>query len=288
MGVPRLVEGIIDDYIACRDQWPRGDTKITIFGLHVPVFPERLDGAERIAGYFRDPRNADGTPRIASTHFTLDPNSTIRCADDDMRCASMAGANSNGIHVEITGYADQTAEQWLDNYSKRCLARTARLFRLYHEVYGIRPTILSVAEARARTKTGMLKHSTAVEAFGGDYRSDPGPNFPDEYFVALCRDEIRSEHTIDLETLDFEQWHQAYNKANPKRYSSVVELVQRGLRKMGHYGDGWRIDGRRGPITDAAWANYEASEFPRRPADKTDSVAGQVAWNRFLRDLGLR
>jgi hypothetical protein len=287
MTVPRLVDGIIDTYVPCRDQWPR-EGRIMYFGLHVPVFPERLDGAERIAAYFRDPRNADGTPRIASTHFTLDANSTVRCADDDKACASARGINHTGIHVEITGYADQTTEQWTDRFSRRSLARCARLFRLYHEAYDLRPTILSAAELRAGTKTGLVKHSTAWEVFGGDVRTDPGEHFPDELFVAMCRDEIRSEHTMDVETLDFDQWHQAYNAANPKRYSSVVEFVQRGLRSMGLYGDGWRIDGRKGPITDAAWANYEGAEFPRRDPAKANAHAGQLAWSRFLHDLGLR
>lgn len=282
MAVPRLVEGVIDTYIHARDQWPRTG-RIMYFGLHTPEFPEQLDGAERIARYFANPGD-----RTASTHFCVDADSTVRCADDDQACASARGINHNGIHVEITGYAGQTAEQWTDPFSRRSLRRTARLFREYHEAYDIRPTILSAAELRAGTKTGMVKHSTAVEVFGGDYRSDPGEHFPDELFVAMCRDEIRSEHTIDLETLDFEQWHKAYNGANPKRYSSVVEFVQRGLRSMGHYGDGWRIDGRKGPITDAAWAAFEAAEFPRRAPGKADSVAGQIAWHRFLRELGLR
>ena len=217
MPVPHLVPGVIDSFIHARHRWDRNGAPIRYFGLHVPVFDEVPDGAERIANYFAT------TSRVASTAYCTDNNSTVRCLHDNEYGASAKGINREGVHVEMTGHANQTKAQWMDAYSVATMKRTANLFALHHLEYGIPVKILNVPELRAN-QAGIVKHSTAVQAFGGDFRSDPGENFPDEYFINLCNEAI--EGATPMAGIDFCD----FGDEGP-----AVSYWQRVLRRIGLY-----------------------------------------------------
>lgn len=233
MAVPKLVEGYIDSFIQAQWVWARGLTPIDYFGIHTPEGPETRSYAEDLGRYFEEP-----CPRVASTHFGTDSNSTVRYATDNQYCASARGVNRNGVHVEIAGRAGQSAAGWADSYSQKAMRRAARLFALYHEEYGIPIRIVTRKQLRAG-KRGIVKHVDSDAVFGGDHW-DPGPNFPDAQFLAMCREEVAILKGRNLMNVELEEWNKVYNKlpeGPPETvpYNSLVELVQTYLVDAGVY-----------------------------------------------------
>lgn len=258
MTVPRLVDGVIDEFIQARHVWPRSTSSIRHFGLHTPEGPEMPRFARNLGRYFAT------TDRVASTHFGTDSELTVRYAGDDQTCASAKGINTSGIHVEIAGVAAQSAAEWLDDFSRAALKRTANLFRLYGDAYGIPARILTTAELAAG-KAGIVKHATAWQVFGGDYRSDPGDNFPDELFLAMCRGE---EDTDVTELDDLEKLRKAYNAGD----KAAVAFVQTVLVGAGF--DPGNTDGNLGPRTRKALTDAGIND----PVDKI----GARGWGMLL------
>lgn len=265
MTVPQLVDGVIDEFIQAKHVWPRSTSSIRHFGLHTPEGPEMPRYARNLGWYFRD------TDRVASTHFGTDSELTVRYADDAQTCAAAKGINTSGIHVEIAGVAAQTDEQWNDEFSVAALGRTARLFQLFEAAYGIPAVLLSAAELSAG-KAGIVTHATAWQVFGGDFRSDPGDNFPDELFLAMCRGE---EETRVAELSDLEKIRQAYNQGD----KSAVAFVQTALVRASRVMDNDRLhpgntDGNLGPRTRRALAAAGIND----PVDKI----GPKGWGMLL------
>lgn len=266
--VPQLVPGVIDEFIQARHVWPRSIEAIRHFGLHTPEGPEMPRFARNLGRYFAT------TDRVASTHFGTDSELTVRYADDNQTCAAAKGINTSGIHVEIAGVAAQTDEQWNDEFSVAALGRTARLFRLYHEGHyqiEIPAVLLSAAELSAG-KAGIVTHATAWQVYGGDFRSDPGDNFPDELFLAMCRGE---EETRVAELSDLEKIRQAYNQGD----RSAVAFVQTALVRASRVMDNDRLhpgntDGNLGPRTRRALAVAGIND----PVDKI----GPKGWGMLL------
>lgn len=63
--------------------------------------PEKGDTAENIANYFHT------TVKQASAHICVDNNSIVQCVLDNDIAWAAPGANSDGIHIEMAGYAKQ-------------------------------------------------------------------------------------------------------------------------------------------------------------------------------------
>lgn len=255
MAVPVTVEGYIDSFIQARWVWDRGNVEIRHFGLHTPEGPETPDYAENLGKYFATTR------RIASTHHGTDSNSTVRYAKDSQRCAAAKGVNSSGIHVEMAGRAGQGAAGWRDTYSQKVLRRTAALFALYHREYGIPVRILTEKQLKAG-KAGIVKHVTSDRVFGGDHW-DPGPGFPDEQFLAMCREEIQRLELSDMASVDFEDWNKIYNalpegKPDEVEYHPLVEMVQVFLKAKGHYG---KLHGRKTRQMGEALKAYKTEAY---------------------------
>jgi hypothetical protein len=166
-------------YVPCRDQWPRRTSMPHIWiVLHSIESGEGGGTAEACASYFRDPRNANGTPRIASTQFVVDNNSTIRCAEWENRVAGAVGANDEGWHIEQAGVAAQSADQWRDDYSTdMVIHQTAPLVAALAQRDGI-PLRFVDAAGLKRGQPGVTTHHECWKAFGGDVRTDPGPEYP--------------------------------------------------------------------------------------------------------------
>jgi hypothetical protein len=166
-------------YVPCRDQWPRRTNAAHIWiVLHSIESGEGGETAEACANYFRDPRNPNGTPRIASTQFVVDNNSTIRCAEWENRVAGAVGANDEGWHIEQAGVAAQSADQWRDDYSTDMVMRqTAPLVAALAHRDGI-PLRFVDAAGLKRGQPGVTTHHECWKAFGGDVRTDPGANYP--------------------------------------------------------------------------------------------------------------
>lgn len=147
---------------------------IRLIVLHCTVSPESGTGAEAVARYF-----ARGERR-ASAHRVADNNSTVLCVQDQDTAFAAAGANSDGIHLELVGMPDQTEMQWLDEFSKAMLFQGGLTIREWSREYGIPLRWLTVAQVRDGKTKGLCTHADVSLAFPavstGHY--DPGPHFP--------------------------------------------------------------------------------------------------------------
>jgi hypothetical protein len=266
MPVPLTVPGVIDEFIQARHVWPRSVTAIRHFGLHTPEGPEMPRYARNLGAYFRT------TDRVASTHFGCDNELTVRYARDDQTCAAAAGVNTSGIHIEIAGVASQSEEQWLDAFSRAALQRAANVFKLYGPGTDTNiPVRMLTAPELARGLPGIVKHSVAWAVYGGDFRSDPGHNFPDELFLAMCRGE--EEEAPEMLTPEFlENGWRRYNQGD----LAAFEFVRASLAKVNKPQD---RPGASGANIDAAIVAFKRANLP---GDTNDATVRPAFWRALI------
>jgi len=138
--------------------------------------------AENVANYFATLPD----DRVVSAHYCADSNSVVQCvrlADTAYTVGNRAG-NNRGINWELAGFASQTREQWLDDFGVAMLGQIAPIIRADAARYGIPLVRRSIAELKA-FRPGVTSHNDLRLAFGVTSHTDPGPNFPWDYFMAL-------------------------------------------------------------------------------------------------------
>lgn len=153
--------------------------------IHTMEAPEKGDTAEQIAKYFAT--MPDG--RIASAHVTIDDDSVVQCVHDRDVAYGAPGANRNGIHLELAGYAKQTLAEWQDTFSTKLLKKAANVAAQYCLKFDIPARRLSQAELLAGAK-GIVGHCDITKCFprpGGAEHVDPGPYFPWDWFLSWVR-----------------------------------------------------------------------------------------------------
>lgn len=147
---------------------------IRLIVIHCTVSPESSGGAEAVARYF-----AAGERR-ASAHRTADSDSTVMSVQDSDTAFAAAGANADGIHLELVGYPDQSAEEWLDDFSLAMLIEGGKSVREWSAEYDVPLRWLTVDEVADGVTRGLCTHADVSAAFPevstGHY--DPGANFP--------------------------------------------------------------------------------------------------------------
>jgi N-acetyl-anhydromuramyl-L-alanine amidase AmpD len=156
---------------------------ITVLVIHDMEAPEGPKTAENVASYFKDPKDKDGNPVKASAHYNVDSDSIVCSVKDEDIAWHAPGANSNGIGIEHAGYARQTREEWLDEYSTATLKRSAKLVAELCIKYGIPVKWLTVDELKAN-QSGICGHVDITNAFnGGKGHTDPGPGWPRDIYI---------------------------------------------------------------------------------------------------------
>ena len=146
--------------------------------LHTMETGENSSIAENIgAGWFTNP-NAQ-----ASAHYCVDDNSIVQCVNEgDYAWASGPTGNLNGIQIEMAGRAAQSRADWLDDYSRAMLERTAALTADICNRHGI-PVRGLTDEQVARGEAGITTHAALARVFRETDHSDPGPDFPWDFFM---------------------------------------------------------------------------------------------------------
>lgn len=146
--------------------------------LHTMETGENSSIAENIgAGWFTNP-NAQ-----ASAHYCVDDNSIVQCVNEgDYAWASGPTGNLNGIQIEMAGRAAQSRADWLDDYSRAMLERTAALTADICKRHGI-PVRVLTDEQVARGEAGITTHAALARVFRETDHSDPGPDFPWDFFM---------------------------------------------------------------------------------------------------------
>ena len=146
--------------------------------LHTMETSENSSIAENIgAGWFTNP-NAQ-----ASAHYCVDDNSIVQCVNEgDYAWASGPTGNSNGIQIEMAGRAAQSRADWLDSYSRAMLERVAALTADICKRHGIPARVLNDSQL-ANGEAGITTHAAVSRVFGETDHTDPGPNFPWDFFM---------------------------------------------------------------------------------------------------------
>lgn len=169
------------------DKWPFVKAKhftkvankrgIRLIVIHSMEAPEKGATAENVAKYFHN------TVRQASAHICVDSDSIIQCVLDNDVAWAAPGANKDGIHIEMAGFAKQTKAEWLDPYSTLVLENAADAAAQYCLKYEIPPVRLSNTQLEDKVSKGIVSHSQVTEVFKLGDHTDPGKNFPWEYFT---------------------------------------------------------------------------------------------------------
>lgn len=166
---------------------------ISLIVLHSMEAPEKGGTAEAVANYFK---NGSGG-RKASAHFNVDSNSIVQSVQTKDIAYGASNANRNGIHIELAGYARQTAAEWQDEFSTQMLKNAAWLCaKILCPKYDI-PTVFLSGEKLRSVKTnfkvkGFTTHAAVNEVWGSPSGHwDPGKGFPMKQFLFWVQDAKR-------------------------------------------------------------------------------------------------
>lgn len=135
---------------------------IRLIVVHCTVSPEMGSGAEDVARYFAnitDPR------KKASAHRVADNDSVVECVRDADTAFGAAGANADGLHLELVGQPTQTRDEWLDQYSTHELALGRAVVDEWSQTYDIPKRWLTVAEVADGVTKGVTTHADVSKAF---------------------------------------------------------------------------------------------------------------------------
>ena len=155
------------------DSGPRMAQGIRWIVLH-STEGDTIDGA---VGTFRAP----GAP--GSTQVVAGDTGCVRMLSDLTIPCGAQGANVQGLHIELTGHAAWTREQWLAHMAT--LVCAAKVVADWCVTYGIPAVYLDAAALKDPSSRGITTHVTVNEAFKYGSHWDPGPNFPMDVFLSL-------------------------------------------------------------------------------------------------------
>ena len=164
--------------------------EISLLVVHDMEYPERPEGAEWCAQFFA----GANAPR-ASCHYCVDSNSVVQCVRDRDVAWHAPGGNHNGIGIEHAGYAKQSREEWLDDYSRAELEISARLTAKLSLLYDIPLRRLTDTDLKAGGARGFCGHVDLTLASGKPGHFDPGPHFPWSEYLDLVRQALARDPT---------------------------------------------------------------------------------------------
>jgi hypothetical protein len=121
-----------------------------------------------------------------SAHYCYDDDSTVQCVRDQDVAYAAPGANHDGLHHELAGFARQLDQEWRDKFSLAMLARVAVNVAKKCEANNNPKTWLSDAEVLAG-KRGICDHWTITRVYKKTTHTDVGPNFPKDLFIDMVR-----------------------------------------------------------------------------------------------------
>ena len=166
---------------------------IRLICLHTMESQEKPGTAVNVAAWFSNKARA---PQ-ASAHICVDgsqanvkpgqkyPAPIVRVVDDGDTAWAAPGANADGLHIEMAGIAAQSKINWADAYSLAVIENAATVSAIWCKKYEIPVKHLTLAEVQDGKTKGFIGHVDATNAFkipGFDH-TDPGANFPWEYFL---------------------------------------------------------------------------------------------------------
>lgn len=149
--------------------------------LHTIEIVEIAAAAERCAQYF-----ATVTKPQVSAHYCVDSDSAVQCVLEEDTAFTAPGANHDGVHIEMAGYARQNAAEWSDPYSAAMLERVAALVAEICDRHGVPAELVEVPGLLSGAR-GITTHGLVSKAFKKSNHTDPGPHFPMGAFLMMVR-----------------------------------------------------------------------------------------------------
>lgn len=122
-----------------------------------------------------------------SAHAGFDTDSICTYVDDGDTAWGAPGANSDGLHGELAGRASQTVSQWKDSDSLRIIENGAIWFAEKSLKHGIPARYLTDAQVADGRTEGITSHRQITRALRRGTHTDPGPNFPFDYFLSRVK-----------------------------------------------------------------------------------------------------
>lgn len=221
----------------------------TLIVIHDMEAGESSTTAESCATYFAGP-NAP----MASAHYSCD-NDSIVCSVKPEDTAWHTGENTTnnvGIGIEQAGFANQSYQQWTDDYSTKMITtQVAPLVAALCDRYDIPVQFLGVSDLRAGNMVGITSHQEISFAFVPSGHTDPGPNYPwDLLFNTVNNilkptqgDDEEMKSVILVDPRDGKQWHVFGNtKVHLTDMDQVNILLFLGVKQVDKAPVAW-IDG---------------------------------------------
>lgn len=160
-----------------------GEREIRNLVVHTTQGPERPRRSLASASWFQNPKSG------GSTHYVGDNEVITQCVRERDIAHGAGGCNRKGIHFEFCDKAEQTEEDWADEFSTAQLQLAAPLFASLCAAYLIPVRFVGPAELLA-DQAGITDHRSCVAAYGGSH-TDPGEHFPWDRFLDLVWDQAR-------------------------------------------------------------------------------------------------
>lgn len=165
---------------------------IKLLVIHDMEMPETVKTAENCAAYFQR------IERPASAHYCTDIDTDVQCVRDINIAYAAPGANSQGLHFELAGFASQSPGQWDDDYSQAMLKRFATgLLRAKANQFRI-PLEYITASGLAAGRSGVTTHRQVSLCWRKTDHTDPGPFFPMSQVLAWAKGTATLEEELSV------------------------------------------------------------------------------------------
>lgn len=167
----------------CRNFTWSNRTSVDNIVIHTMEAPEASTTAEAVASWGAGPN----APR-ASWHYAIDDDSTILCVPEKHVAWAAPGLNKRGIQLEHAGYARQSCDEWFDPFSRRMLARSAKLAAAICRRWNI-PVRFVDAKGLLRGERGITTHYQVTKGpgKGRTTHTDPGRGFPMSTYLDMIQ-----------------------------------------------------------------------------------------------------
>jgi hypothetical protein len=175
--------------ILARHFTPGRKTKISLLVIHDMEAARSHMTALHVAQWFASIR----APQ-ASAHYCIDSVGVVQCVHDTDTAWAAPGANDQGLHFELAGFARDDKKEWLADAGE--LQQAAALIAEKCKAYDI-PAAFVDAEGLEAGRSGITTHAEVTKwkkTAGG--HTDPGAGFPMAEFVAMVKAALAPPNAI--------------------------------------------------------------------------------------------
>jgi len=177
-------DGGISAVTLCRNFTQADRKSVDNIVIHTIEAVEASTTADNTAAWGAGP----SAPR-ASWHYALDDDSTILCVPEESVAWAAPGLNKRGIQLEHAGFARQSYDEWFDPFSRRMLARSAKLAAVICKRWNI-PVRFVDAAGLMRGERGITTHYQVTKGpgKGRTTHTDPGRGFPMSAYLGMIQE----------------------------------------------------------------------------------------------------